>query len=662
MSTSLPSKTVFAVDVPEVKNFTVSFRYNFFTPDEKVNENSAIPIKFLARSSGETDSQTIQFFESRVPRHVIFNWGKPRISDVGNAISQSDVNKMAHPRSRQTIISDNYSKIISEDHFSALTFVSVNFHDGDMEEKVYSMVAGSCLQRSLGDGNDGIVNPVTAKNISLESESIDPSQVSRAMSSQNAAYGASYYDTRFNKPSSQAEGRTPTFNTYYDHLKDVYVNVQINSKFFHDITKRSINDPHSPFSKNLKELVKSSKKISLAANQRLGQGIHENEFKSIVPYIDVKVSKVAHHEERKPAEIVGYIIDKFEITGENGIKQLPSIIIENPEGSLALDSSVKYGQRYCYAIRTIAKFYLPAIDSDTGDVATIQVLISSKPVKQYVTIVDNTAPPVPTDINFTWDYEVDKLLIHWTFPPNHQRDIKRFQVFRRATINDSFELIKEYDFDDSAIRAIPLERPNPSVVKRVRSPVTFYIDDDFKKNSKYIYTICSIDAHGLTSNYGAQFELTFDIFKNQLSKSLVSHSGAPKQYPNLYLPGAGFVDVIRVGGEFSKKATLYFTPEYYQLEDDNNKATRILTTNKTKGYYKFNFINTDNQQASSLTINIDDQVNVGTIKKKYYPAKDAPTAKRNPPGKLGPENTPATQNSTVNNNNGFTKDLISDTI
>ena len=43
MAVSLPSKEIFNLDVPEIKQFQVSFIYNFFTTDEKINDEGQIP-------------------------------------------------------------------------------------------------------------------------------------------------------------------------------------------------------------------------------------------------------------------------------------------------------------------------------------------------------------------------------------------------------------------------------------------------------------------------------------------------------------------------------------------------------------------------------------------------------------------------------------------
>lgn len=42
MSSTLFSKPVVAVDIPEVKIIGAAFNYNFFTPDESISENDDI--------------------------------------------------------------------------------------------------------------------------------------------------------------------------------------------------------------------------------------------------------------------------------------------------------------------------------------------------------------------------------------------------------------------------------------------------------------------------------------------------------------------------------------------------------------------------------------------------------------------------------------------
>ena len=324
--------------------------------------------------------------------------------------------------------------------------------------------------------------------------------------------------------------------------------------------------------------------------------------------------KTAHHSQRQMTEIVGFLIDKVEVTKAGKTIQHTPIVIENPRASQIIDFKIRYGSTYAYSIRTVARFTLPGIDTDSGDIATMQILVSSKPSSvANVNASEDIAPPPPTNLNFTWNYESEKLLIHWAFPPNAQRDIKKFQVFRRKDVNHPFELIKMYDFDDSTVKHENLENPDLRLVENITSPASFFIDDDFDKNTytsvnkSLIYSVSCIDAHGLTSNYSAQFAVWFDVFKNKLRKKLISHTGAPKPYPNLYLETDTFVDTIRVNGPSSKRMKLYFNPEYYQLLDDDERITRVIETKQTRGEYKIQFINLDNQKSQVLTVVIDDR-------------------------------------------------------
>ncbi len=56
MSTSLPSKEIISVDIPEVKEFSANFRYNYFVPNEAVSEDpTSTPKSILERQSENFD-------------------------------------------------------------------------------------------------------------------------------------------------------------------------------------------------------------------------------------------------------------------------------------------------------------------------------------------------------------------------------------------------------------------------------------------------------------------------------------------------------------------------------------------------------------------------------------------------------------------------------
>jgi hypothetical protein len=154
--------------------------------------------------------------------------------------------------------------------------------------------------------------------------------------------------------------------------------------------------------------------------------------------------------------------------------------------------------------------------------------------------------------------------------------------------------------------------PNPSVVVRyvddekreIIEPRLIFLDDDFTKDSKYIYALCSVDAHCLTSNYSEQVEVTFDRFKNKLNKKRISNGGSPKAYPNLRLLTETFVDLVL--DKNHKSVKIAFTPEHLSVTDSKNRDLGLLAVTKNVGKYKFQFINLDLQKEQMLELTIDD--------------------------------------------------------
>lgn len=640
MTVSQPSSEIYVVDVPEVKTFTTQYYYNFFVPDESVNESGGVPANVITRSADQIDSDFVQYSVTRVPRFVQFQWSKPKLADVGNALSELMIRNNSNQVSsdqKGSLILDNIDKVVSEDDFSSNNFSSVHFHDGELDTKIHQMVSGTISQVSLeedSDPNDGHFR-ATQRLTPMLPQYIKPHMIVRAMTTPVAAYGATFYVPP--KSSATSGVRKGMFdpkqgvrvlNSFFERLHHVTTNVQINNKFMQDLVNRTIKDPTSTNPAAMVNMHVYSKAIKQTTNQRFSPALSESEFKTFVPFIEVRQYGSSPHKEKYDAEIVGYVIDKFEVLSNGSTKAHPPIIIDNPNVDVSIDYQVKFNAKYCYTIRTIALLRIQAIDDDSGNVATIKVLVSSKPSnKSYVSTLKLDAPPPPNDLNFNWNYETNPatnkpygLCVTWAFPVTSERDVKQFQVFRRESIEHCFELQKVYNFDDSVVPFTPKEIPDPKLVERLSSPSTFWYDEEFDfdvNNSSQkglIYSTCSVDAHGLTSNYSAQFRVWFDRFKNQLQKELVSHTGAPKPYPNMYLPATLFENTIRVRGQYTKKMRLFFNPEYYYLTDDENRYVKVLQTRQTGGSYKLQFINVDNLKSAVVNIDIDDRSSQTTDK------------------------------------------------
>lgn len=637
MSISQPSREIYVVDVPEIKNFESIYHYNFYVPDESVNETGGVPSNILARSAGEVDSTFIQYSITRVPRFVEFRWTKPHLADVGNQITERGLRDNVFRSDGDqdgSLILRNINKIVHEDDFSSNHFSSVHFHDGELDDKIHELVSGTLVQRMLEEERPTNVSHYKASQrlIPYLPPYLNPHYIFKALTTPKYAYGATFYlpggtdpARKVASPAARSDTGTRVMDNFFSRLHKVTTNVQINTKFMHDLVNRTIKDPTATNAGNLMSMHEYSKQAKQAANQRFSTALSEQDFKTYVPFVSLKRQGDQAHHEKHGSKIVGYIIDKLEVLDDGTTREHPPIIVDNAHINTTADYQVKFNANYVYTIRAIALITMPAIDDDSGDVATIKVLVSSKPSnKIYVSTLNQDAPPPPANLNFVWDYENNQLMVNWNFPTNSHRDIKKFQVFRRSSIDHSFELQKVYDFNDNQTPFPPAEEPDEELVERIRNPVTFWFDEEFdwqlhtSREKGLIYAVASIDAHELTSNYSAQYRVWFDRFKNQLVKELVSHAGAPKPYPNLYLQGSLYENTIRVRGNHSRRMKVYFNPEYYYLTDDRNRYIKVMQTKQTGGSYRLQFINVDNLKSANLDITIDDR-SLATTRAIAYP-------------------------------------------
>ena len=100
------------------------------------------------------------------------------------------------------------------------------------------------------------------------------------------------------------------------------------------------------------------------------------------------------------------------------------------------DSGVKYGSTYIYLARIVTLTRFEGFRRDetgsTDDQAvSVIAAVASSGLRQSVTCTENIPPNPPRNIRFRWDYDNDCLMIFWDEPHNPQRDVTRYQIFRR---------------------------------------------------------------------------------------------------------------------------------------------------------------------------------------------------------------------------------------
>jgi len=613
MSISQPSKEVYVVEVPDCKDFEASFTYNYFEPSESVSEFAGIPLKYRQRPTEQRDASFQNFADTRVPRWVALRWSLPRLRVRGLfRIEEEQRGDQFDVAPYKDLIRGNLDKILSEEAFASENFVSLVFQDGQMDETMFFAASGSYVQHTIDEPDDRTDSTRRAalRASMIAPADVNPTFINEALAQPTLGEGIKYHK---NVSDLRQNRRTGIITRL---LRKVTAGAQINTRLLSTMLKQANISPSTDAGDFdvLRDLADS---YESTANAHATDDVDDTNFKLYLPYVDGRVDESGSgRTPQRFAKLVGYIVDKNEVLSDGTFVEKDPIIIENPRVKETIDFGIRYNAMYTYQVRVIYMLTVPSIDEETGDVAILKILVSSRPTHlEYVPTTEEITPPPPTDINFTWDYrrlnregKPGSLMIHWTFPPNPQRDIKRFQVYRRKSVEHAFELVKMYDFDDS-LQQIPYkEEYDEQQIEYIDSPATWWYDDDFVKTSRFIYTVCSMDAHGYVSDYGAQFEIWFDLFENSIKKRLISHMGAPAAYPNLYIEQDLFVDTIRVSGEKSKTMAVYFNPEYYRLYDDHDKNIPVFTTTQDGGSYRLQFINMDNQKDQVLTISVDDIV------------------------------------------------------
>ena len=586
MPISLPSKKIAIVDAPEVENFEVKFVYTFFTKDERTNETGIVKQGSINKRSSESfdteyiDSVNFRRFVSRFSR---ITW-------------QPIVLNTAAKQNIQIKIKDNLKKIYNETSFTSDEFTNVNFQDDGTDSKFSYFIRRIMEEARNGEEPD-------------EDESImDITKFLNKKTSRNVK--AKFLADSLAKLSDQGQrfvdskGEEIVQKNILREVSQVGLRSQLNNKLISKLLKTTSENTINVFNDEISQILSNADQIQQKAISEKPSTVLEGRDYDFEITQYVESNPIDTNGFDSEAQVVGYIINKTEI-GKHGEKIIHDpIVVESGFANSTVDLKIKYGSRYEYTIQSIALIKIQAEDADENEVIALSFLVSSKPsTVRVIDCEEFTPPPPPADFNVAWDYYKDKPRLMWNFPTNKQRDIKYFQIFRRASIEEPFELIKMFDFDDSVVKTNFNERPEKFLIEQMSNPKTMLIEYDFEDDASYIYTVCCVDAHGFSSNYGAQYDIHFNRFTNKIEKELVSRSGAPKAYPNMYLETDMFIDSIRDSNH--RKMRVIFNPEYLKVVDADNNDLRVIKAEEGDKY-QLQLINVDLQEQQMLEITLSD--------------------------------------------------------
>lgn len=574
---SLPSKNAALLDVPDLEGFQAEFQYNYWTVDEFENGRGS-SLASLRQLPSETFESSTVSRTRKLPRLVKLSW-KPIL------LNNDDLVKIS--------IKEHLEKVHAEESFTSNDYTNLIFQDNGLDLKLKFFINQFAANLPEFDAAQSanelidLVNHHTGDEVKATFLASIISDLSRQ--------GVSFHD------------KSSLVKSVIDRVKTVAISTRMNNRFLTPVINVVRQDSlgifadeltADIFTKKIEQIENSA--IANASSNLLSSLDYDFEVLSYVSYRPLDTNGYS-----PVVRSVGYIIEKKEVKSDGSEEILSPIIIDSTRTSITYDGQVKYGSSYFYKARAVYLVEVRAIDETTKQSLLVSFLVGSKFSPELsIATIEMVPPPPPADFNLAWDFGLQGLRCTWNLPPNPQQDIKYIQLFRRRSIADPFQLIRMWDFNDTNTKVPLSEYPFPELVSKSSSFIGFYLDKEFSKDSTYIYATATIDAHGLTSNYSMQFQVSFDRYANKLLKKMISISGAPKQYPNAYLNADTFVDTIKDSGHTNMK--IVFNPEYLQLFDANGADLGLLKTNRENGKYRVQLINIDLQSQQSVDIEIED--------------------------------------------------------
>ena len=611
MPNSKLSRPTYVVNIPEVTNFSSDFVYNFYTIKERTesinNINSQLSPRYVALSWNPLSrSENYDYVDGNETTEALIN----------NIVSEDDTFSRFYYSRNFSEVTDIQKAAVDLDVYFGLNFIN-DFFDISNKNALLKIIASSDTFTKKKSAIDEKIKGIYDQYDALSDL---PAQV----------LGLQVVDAQ-----GIIVDKGNLFKTLTSSLS---LNVKINKLVAQDVLSNAeIGNQELDQLKKLIPGSDESKDVILPAS----------ELKSI------NNGTVTTHRPR----IKGYIIRRYRYDSDGGLTEEFVKYLKNSSLSSYNDSGVVYGGKYVYSLNVVAEIDILGDSDNDGKVDLLTVKIASRSVLTDVSCYEFKPPPPPADIKFNFDYVKRNVIITWDFPVNPQSDIKQFQVFRRATLDQPFELIAQYGFDRSTTsfeaksklsselglnaadsdqtsgnfanrRFITGEIVDANNISSMSSEfkhlvkdfdlptykhvdVDFVIDNEFFESTSYIYAICSVDAHGMISNYSSQYKVNFEFYKNRLISQLICDEGAPRTYPNMNLRSDTFKDSINTTGMKIKSLDIYFSPDHYEVIDEsgtNFKVVNIQLPDKQqqieKPFYQMQIINLDNQKMKVLKMNI----------------------------------------------------------
>jgi hypothetical protein len=269
------------------------------------------------------------------------------------------------------------------------------------------------------------------------------------------------------------------------------------------------------------------------------------------------------------------------------------------------DEAIQYGKEYRYIVYNT--YFFTSVDPENRFMLRHYLLCSYPYMSNDIVCKEFNRPLPPVDIMPTYDIQNKKMTLRWDSPLVAEGDVKGFQILRRYSIQEPFSLVKQLEGH------LPSDFYEPEdvvgdnfIIKTPGKIPDSFIDESYDENKMTIYTIRSIDAHGMISDCSVQIGVYYDFMRNKLISNIISERGADINFPNTELLNKSFfmqdeADIVDnlPTVKNPKKFSLYITPDFGYIIN-NGSRTRVLGEK-----YQFTFSNLNNTIFRSDIFTID---------------------------------------------------------
>jgi len=644
--TPAPSRPINKINIPEVVNPKAAFVYNYFTRDERVRPDSTnASERIITLDASNTDEIFHRIKNKKLARFVQITFTPPkRLPKVPNHF----VFNTGEGDSTDEKLTNALNQIVTEGANSDEVFTGVELIDTGKESKLYTMLNGALFFTDITTDNISNREAISKLHDTLSEKGGLKGQDKKILfeSFRNFTPAGSTNSQHYMLAESDVPPEVAKFAS--DPLGKQSISVQFNNLFMAELVNNSVIVPDNIFQDELRSLIAPAnvaRKDTLAGIPPV-HTFREIDYELQVNAVELQEltsgGSAATLKKYPSIQFAGYLIEKYETLPDETVEYLGRRYIKRRRTNFAIDSDVRYGGSYFYKIRTVCQVKT-IVHTIQQNAACTQALLAtcfmaSEGKVFDVSCIERIPPPPPTNLHVTFDFETLVPRLTWQFPLNKQRDIKRFQIFKRRSINEPFVLLHEYNFDNSIIKSPVAEIADSQKVIDMSRPRTYYKDVTHQEGEKPIYAIACVDAHGLSSNYSAQIKVERDRYTNRVKQTIISRGDAPKPYPNIYLNVDTFQDAIKVSNH--NRVKIIFDPEYYRvMRNNSNEAIKggasrerdmnLLAIDSKNFRYKFHFINIDNQLDQTVNVKLHNYASAGTTNEDTFKTSAATLSENN---------------------------------